>query len=141
MTVCGGAARIHRWATALLVGTALGSVLGSVAIGTVAPAGAAPDRTKVAVRYDLTGSAVAGYVTYQTTSGQAHATDVPLPWSVRLTGSMTNATSPTPYSLSAQSVGPGVLTCTIRVNDTVVSQHTATGNPARVLCENHGQRS
>lgn len=128
--------RAHHALTPLLVGV----LVGAAVTGGVPPAGAAPDLTRAAIRYDLTGSGVAGYVTYQTNSGQSHAVNAPLPWSIQLTGQMMNSTSLAPYSLSAQGVGPGVLTCTIRVGDKVVSQNTATGNPARVLCENHGQR-
>ncbi|ORB03329.1 hypothetical protein BST33_04025 [Mycolicibacter minnesotensis] len=115
-----------------------GALIASAAIVGAGSAGAEPDRTKVPVRYDLTGTGVAGYITYQTQNGQAHATNTPLPWSIQLTGSMTSADSPASYSLSAQSAGPGTLTCTVTVNGKVISQNTATGAPARVLCEHHG---
>ncbi|OBI24487.1 hypothetical protein EHH44_01800 [Mycolicibacter terrae] len=117
-----------------------GALVASAAFTGVPSAGATPDHTKVPVRYDLSGTGVAGYVTYQTQNGQAHATNVSLPWSIQLTGSMTNMASPASYSLSAQSAGPGTLNCTVRVNGKVVSQNTATGDPARVLCETHGPR-
>jgi len=117
-----------------------GTFIAAASLAGIPSAGATPDHTKVPVRYDLTGAGVAGYVTYQTQNGQAHATNVPLPWSIQLTGSMTNAASPAPYSLSAQSAGPGALTCTVSVNGKVVSQNTATGDPARVLCETHGPK-
>lgn len=117
-----------------------GVLVASATIAGAPSAGATPDHTKVPVRYDLSGTGVAGYVTYQTQNGQAHATNVPLPWSIQLTGSMTNAASPASYSLSAQSAGPGALTCTVTVNGKVVSRNTATGDPARVLCETHGPK-
>ncbi|OBK85131.1 hypothetical protein A5648_07755 [Mycolicibacter sinensis] len=117
-----------------------GVLLAAAALAGVPSAGATPDHTKVPVRYDLSGTGVAGYVTYQTQNGQAHATNVPLPWSIQLTGSMTNAASPASYSLSAQSAGPGALSCTVTVKGKVVAQNSATGNPARVLCETHGPR-
>lgn len=117
-----------------------GVLIASAAVAGAGSAGATPDNTKVPVRYDLTGTGVAGYVTYQVQNGQAHATNVTLPWSIQLTGSMTNAASPASYSLSAQSAGPGALTCTVTVNGKVVSQNTATGDPARVLCETHGPK-
>lgn len=123
----------NRRALSFLLGTAIGSAC----VWGVPAAGAAPDPTKAAVRYDLTGSGAAGYVTYQINTGQAHATNVPLPWSVQLT---MNATSASPYMLSAQGVGPGSITCTVRVDGKVVSQNTATGDPARVVCEYHGNR-
>ncbi|HTM83940.1 MAG TPA: MmpS family transport accessory protein [Mycobacterium sp.] len=136
MTVYPSPVRLPRKAMSVL----LGALIASTTVWGVPPAGAAPDLTKVPVRYDLTGSGLAGYVTYQTQNGQAHATNAALPWSIQLAGSMTNMTSPASYSLSAQGVGPGVLTCTITVKDKVVSQSTATGDPARVLCETHGPR-
>lgn len=136
MTVHPSPVRTRRRATSLL----LGVLLASAAVAGVPAAGATPDHTKVPVRYDLTGAGVAGYVTYQTQNGQAHATNVPLPWSIQLTGSMTNAASPASYSLSAQTAGPGTLTCTVSVNGKVVSQNTSAGDPARVLCETHGPK-
>ena len=126
-----------RNATMLL----LGALTAAATVAGVGPAGAVPDLTQVPVRYDLTGTGVAGYITYQTQNGQAHATNAPLPWSIELAGSMTNMASPNAYNLSAQGVGPGTLSCKVSVKGKVVSQSTATGNPARVLCENHGPRS
>ena len=132
MTVHASAVRMP-FLISLLVG-----VLTAVAIALGLPsAAAAPDETRVPVRYDLTGTGVAGYITYQTNNGQAHATNAPLPWSLELSGWKTNSTTLNPYLLSAQTVGPGTLTCTVSVNGTVISESTATGNPARVLCENH----
>jgi hypothetical protein len=127
---------MRRKATTLL----FGALVASATVAGVAPAGATPDLTKVPVRYDLTGTGVAGYVTYQTQNGQAHATNAALPWSIQLAGSKTNMASPASYSLSAQGVGPGTLSCTVSVDGKIVSQNTATGNPARVLCETHGPR-
>ncbi|MEB3030553.1 MmpS family transport accessory protein [[Mycobacterium] nativiensis] len=136
MTVHPSPVRTPRRSMSLLAGV----LIASAAIAGVPTAGATPDNTKVPVRYDLTGTGVASYITYQVQNGQAHATNAPLPWSIQLTGSMTNAASPASYSLSAQSAGPGALTCTVTVNGKVVSQNTATGNPARVLCETHGPK-
>jgi hypothetical protein len=121
---------MRRKATTLL----FGALVASATVAGVAPAGAAPDLTLVPIRYDLTGTGVAGYVTYQTQNGQAHATNAPLPWSIQLTGRMTNVDAPAAYSVSAQSAGPGTLSCTVSVNGKVVSQNTASGSPARVLC-------
>lgn len=118
----------------------LGALVASATIAGAGTAGATPDLTRVPVRYDLTGTGVASYITYQVQNGQAHATNATLPWSLQLTGAMTNAASPSSYSLSAQSAGPGALTCTVTVNGKVVSENTATGNPARVLCETHGPK-
>lgn len=112
----------------------LGTAIGSACLWGIPAAGAAPGVSDATVRYELTGVGAAGYVTYQGNNGQGHATNVPLPWSVQLT--IGNASSAT-HLLSAQGVGPGAITCTIKVNGKVVSQNTATGDPARVLCENH----
>ncbi|OMC08247.1 hypothetical protein A5735_02025 [Mycolicibacter heraklionensis] len=127
---------MRRKAMTLLIG----ALVASATIAGAGAAGATPDHTRVPVRYDLTGTGVASYITYQSQNGQAHATNAPLPWSIQLAGAMTNAASPASYSLSAQSAGPGALTCTITVNGKVVSESTATGNPARVLCETHGPK-
>ncbi len=125
---------IHRVTLPALVAVALGAV-------TVAPQAAAiPDSNAMTLTYELSGAGTAGYVTYQTNTGQQHAVNAALPWTMQLTGWMTSSSNPAPYSLSAQSAGPGSLTCTIRINGAVVSRQTATGNPARVLCEHHGKR-
>lgn len=121
----------NRRALSLLLTTAIGSAC----VWGVPAAGAAPNVTDATVRYELTGSGAAGYVTYQTNNGQGHATNVPLPWAVQLTiGSASSAS----HILSAQGVGPGAITCTVKVDGKVVSQNTATGDPARVVCESHG---
>lgn len=130
MTVHPSPVPMRRKATTLL----FGALVASATVAGVAPAGATPDLTLVPIRYDLTGTGVAGYVTYQTQNGQAHATNAPLPWSIQLTGRMTNVDAPAAYSVSAQSAGPGTLSCTVSVNGKVVSQNTASGSPARVLC-------
>lgn len=135
MTAHPSPVRMPRKAMSLLLGT----LVASATIAGAGPASASPDHTVVPVRYDLTGTSVASYITYQGQNVQSHATNATLPWSLQLTGTMTNATSPRSYSLSAQSAGPGTLNCTITVNGKVVSQNTATGAPARVLCETHGQ--
>ncbi|WP_234784524.1 MmpS family transport accessory protein [Mycolicibacter nonchromogenicus] len=136
MTAHPSSVGMRRKAMSLLIG----ALVASATIAGAGVAGATPDHTRVPVRYDLSGSGVASYITYQSQNGQAHATNAPLPWSIQLAGSMTNAASPSSYSLSAQSAGPGALTCTITVNGKVVSENTATGNPARVLCETHGPK-
>lgn len=115
-----------------------GFLVGSAAVWGVPVAGATPDKTRATVRYELTGSGVAGYVTYQTNDGQAHAADVPLPWSTEFLGWMQDANTPaSAYLVSAQGVGPGSIGCKVLIAGTVVAQNTATGDPARVLCEHH----
>ncbi|HEX7323475.1 MAG TPA: MmpS family transport accessory protein [Mycobacterium sp.] len=118
-----------------------GVVIGSAAIW-VAVAGAAPsdDPVNATVRYELTGAGVAGYVTYQTERGQLHAANVPLPWSVQVTRLSDGSIMTADNSLSAQTAGPGSITCVIKVDGKVVAQNTATGEPARVLCQSHEGR-
>ena len=110
-----------------------GLLIASAAVWSVHQADALPvERTQV--RYQLSGTGVATYVTYQTDTGQLHATNVSLPWSMEVTRRPTTS----PQMLSAQSAGPGSITCTIEVDGKVVSQNTAEGDPARVVCEDHG---
>jgi hypothetical protein len=126
-----------------LLSILFGVVVGSAAaISAVPTAGAEPsDPAHAKVTYELTGSGVAGYVTYQTDNGQLHATDATLPWSIQVTRWATVPSNSASNSLSAQSAGPGALTCVIRVDGKVVTQNTATGDPARVLCETHEGRT
>jgi hypothetical protein len=126
-----------------LLSILFGVVVGSAAaISAVPTAGAEPsDPAHAKVTYELTGSGVAGYVTYQTDNGQLHATDVTLPWSIQVTRWATTPTYSASSNLSAQSAGPGSLGCLIKVDGKMVSQNTATGDPARVLCENHDGRA
>jgi hypothetical protein len=121
----------------------LGVLAGCAAVISGFPAaGAEPsDPAHATVTYQLSGSGVAGYVTYQTDNGQLHATDVTLPWSMQVTRSSTTPSSTASNTLTAQSAGPGALTCVIKIDGKVVSQNTATGDPARVLCENHEGRA
>jgi hypothetical protein len=95
------------------------------------------DIPKPLIRYEVSGPGLAGYITYQTNNGQAHEANVALPWSTQLTGKMGNRAHINAYSVSATGVGPGSISCTMSVNGKVVSQYTATGNPARVVCAQH----
>ncbi|MBS9532709.1 hypothetical protein KIH27_03805 [Mycobacterium sp. M1] len=111
----------------------LGTVVAAAAVTVVPVAGAEPyPPHRIAIRYDLSGAGVATYVTYQTNYGQQHATNVTLPWSVQISGYGASQEHAIPYSLSAQ--GPGSLTCRISVDGKVISESTAAGTPARVLC-------
>lgn len=120
-----------RRATSVLFCVLLGVTIGVVPTAGADPADptTTPARTRATVRYELTGAGVAGYVTYQTNNGQAHATNAPLPWSLQLDGWKNS-----PWSLSAQSAGPGSLTCSVVIDGKVANQNTATGDPARVVC-------
>jgi Mycobacterium membrane protein len=80
------------------------------------------------VTYQLSGSSpVAEYISFQTDTGQQQQANVKLPWSTQFT-----AFGGEVYVLSAQS--PGSITCTILVDQKVVSQATANGQPARTVC-------
>ncbi|KAA1252233.1 hypothetical protein F0Q45_00120 [Mycobacterium simiae] len=79
------------------------------------------------VRYEISGSGVAEYISYQTNTGQQRAVNVGLPWSTQFTGFGGQV-----FVLSAQ--GPGSITCRILVNGEVVTQQTATGAPGHTVC-------
>lgn len=128
----GQASSVHK--PRKVVSLLLGGALGAAAVAGVPAAGAEPyPAHRATIRYDLTGAGTATYITYQTNNGQAHAVNVALPWSVELSGWATNDDNAVPYVLSAQ--GPGALTCRISVNGKVVSESTAAGTPARVVCQ------
>lgn len=111
-------------------------IVASTAVWCV-PAAAAPWPTSTVVRYDVTGSGAASYITYQTLRGQQHATNVTLPWSVQYTDMVASTTTSAAHMVSAQTAGPGSLTCTVSLDGKVVARNTASGDPARVMCENH----
>jgi hypothetical protein len=80
------------------------------------------------VTYQISGSApVADYISYQSDTGQSEQAQVPLPWRTQFT-----AFGGQVFVISAQS--PGSITCTILLDDKVVSQATANGAPARTVC-------
>jgi hypothetical protein len=80
------------------------------------------------VTYQLSGSSpVAEYISFQTDTGQQQQANVKLPWSTQFT-----AFGGEVFVISAQS--PGSVTCTILLDQTVVSQATANGQPARTVC-------
>jgi hypothetical protein len=83
------------------------------------------------IRYEVSGApGTAEYLTYEIDFGQAHETNVSLPWSKQFTSS----TSAYSFLVSAQGHGPGSLTCRILIDGRVVSQATASGQPARTVC-------
>jgi hypothetical protein len=103
-----------------------------VGVGGAAAGSAAADRpllppSSETVRYQVSGSGAAEYITYEVDYHQQYEPNVPLPWTKQFT------VLPGPvYVLSAQ--GDGSITCTISINDNVVSTMTATGTPARAAC-------
>jgi hypothetical protein len=89
-------------------------------------ANALPENPKVT--YEVSGPAVAEYISYQSDNGQQHAVNAKLPWSTRFTGFGGQV-----FALSAQ--GPGPISCKILLDGNVVSDATATtGTPARTVC-------
>ncbi len=83
------------------------------------------------IRYEVSGApGTAEYLTYEIDAGQAHEANVRLPWSKQFSASP----SANSFVLSAQGHGPGTLTCRILVDGKVISQATASGDPARTVC-------
>jgi hypothetical protein len=134
--------RTRRTAMSILSGVLVGSTTfwGAPSAG-ADPSTSPSDPTQATVRYELTGTGVAAYVTYATDSNQQHATDVSLPWAMQVTRIVASYASTYASVLSAQGAGPGTITCIIKVDGKVVSQNTATGDPARVVCESHQGRN
>ncbi|MGC2652639.1 MAG: MmpS family transport accessory protein [Mycobacterium sp.] len=82
------------------------------------------------VRYEVSGApGTAEYLTYEIDYQQGHETNVSLPWSKQFSTSRGHT-----FLLSAQGHGPGSLTCRILIDGRVVSQATASGEPARTVC-------
>lgn len=83
------------------------------------------------IRYEVNGApGTAEYLTYEIDYGQAHETNVRLPWSKQFSADLAGHT----LLLSAQGTGSGTLTCRILVDGNLVSQATASGQPARTVC-------
>ena len=114
----------HRSGPSILF--ALGIGFANMCGGAVAGVASANDNPQV--RYEVSGPAVAEYISYQTDTGQQRAVNPKLPWSTQFT-----AFAGEVFVLSAQ--GPGPLTCKILMDGNVVSNATATvGTPARTVC-------
>ncbi len=86
------------------------------------------------IRYEVTGApSMAEYLTYEIDYNQAHETNVGLPWSKQFSAGPGRT-----FLLSAQGHGTGSLTCRIRANGRVISEATASGQPARTMCAPSG---
>jgi Mycobacterium membrane protein len=84
------------------------------------------------IRYEVSGPAVAEYISFQTNTGQQRAVNAKLPWSTEFPGFGGIVSV-----ISAQ--GPGPITCKILIDGNVVSNATATvGTPARTVCSHDG---
>ncbi|MCV7195908.1 MmpS family transport accessory protein [Mycobacterium angelicum] len=103
------------------------SILLALGIGLTATCGLANADPTPKARYEVSGSGVAEYISYQTVEGQQHAVNVPLPWSTEFTSFGGQV-----FVLSAQ--GQGSITCKISLDGNVVSQQTATGVPGHTVC-------
>ena len=79
------------------------------------------------VRYEVSGTGVAEYISYQTPQGQLNATNVPLPWSTEF-----QAFGGEVFVLSAQ--GQGTIACKISLDGTQVNDAHSTGTPGRAVC-------
>ncbi|MHA7650678.1 MmpS family transport accessory protein [Mycobacterium sp. ML4] len=87
-----------------------------------APPGAFPK-----VHYEVSGTGMAEYISFQTQSGQQRAVNVPLPWSTDFQGFGGQV-----YVLSAQ--GQGTISCKIVLNGNVVNDAHSTGKPGMAIC-------
>jgi MmpS family membrane protein len=105
------------------------SILLAVGIGLANACGVAnaiPSNPRVT--YEVSGPAVAEWISYQSDNGQQRALNAKLPWSTQFT-----AFGGEVFALSAQGAGP--LNCKIKLDGNVVSDATATtGTPARTVC-------
>lgn len=95
-----------------------------------------PPKYDKTIRYEVSGTPdTAEYLTYEIDYGQAHETNVRLPWSKQFKEDPPGHT----LLLSAQGTGSGTLTCRIFVDGYPVSQATASGQPARTICSPSNQ--
>ena len=76
-------------------------------------------------RYEVTGSGVAQYISYQTDAGQLHQVNAPLPWSTEFTSYGGQV-----FVISAQGVGP--IRCRILLDGNVVADAQSAGG--RTVC-------
>ena len=79
------------------------------------------------VQYEVSGTGVAEFISYQTPQGQLRATNVTLPWSTEF-----KSFGGEVYVLSAQ--GQGTIACKITVGGNVVNDAHSTGTPGRAVC-------
>lgn len=104
------------------------SILGVLVAITVAVSPVATARPQAPkIRYEVSGTSLAEYLSYQDDNGQQHQANVRLPWSTQF-----SAFGGEVFVISAQ--GPGPITCRILIDGNVVNQATANGRPARTVC-------
>ncbi|MCV6984370.1 hypothetical protein H7H78_02565 [Mycobacterium shinjukuense] len=103
------------------------SILLAMGMGLAATCGVATADDLPRVRYEVSGTGIAEFISYQTATGQQRATNVPLPWSTEFT-----AFGGQVFVLSAQ--GPGTIACRILLDGNVVNDAKSTGLPGRAVC-------
>ena len=122
----------RRTAPSILFAVVVGfaATVSSTATANAVPRPQAPQYDAM-IRYEVSGAPdTAEYLTYEIDYGQAHETNVRLPWSKQFKADPYGHT----FLLSAQGTGSGTLTCRIFVNGKLVSEATASGQPARTIC-------
>jgi Mycobacterium membrane protein len=123
--------RTNRRTLVISLATIL-TISAGTASGTANATGRPQSPSDPLIRYEVSGApGTAEYLTYELDYGQAHETNVSLPWSKQFHPASTSSRS---FLLSAQGHGPGSLTCRILIDGRVVSQATASGQPARTVC-------
>jgi len=106
------------------------AVVAAVGGGTL-PAAHATGNEEPMIRYEVSGvPGTAEYLSYEIEFSQGHEANVPLPWSKQFKDTPPGHT----LLISAQGHGAGSITCRILVDGKLVSQATASGDPARTVC-------
>ncbi len=113
-------------------------IVSAVVVGIVAftgdgamPLASAGGSDESTIRYEVSGTpGTAEYLTYEKDFTQAHEANVTLPWSTQFKDKPPGHT----LLVSAQGHGTGSITCRILVDGKLVSQATASGQPARTVC-------
>lgn len=111
--------------TTRLVAPAMLLALGIGFAGTCGVASAQPDPPTV--RYEVSGPAVAEYISFQTLNGQRKLANVPLPWSIEMPSFWAQQ-----FVLSAQ--GQGTIACRILLDGTQVTDAHGSGTPGHTIC-------
>lgn len=107
------------------------SIAFAVATAFAAPCGVASATPKPGefpqVSYEVSGTGMAEYISWQSEQGQQHAVNVPLPWSTQF-----KSFGGQVFVLSAQ--GQGTIACAIKLDGNVVNDSHSTGTPGRAVC-------
>ena len=128
----------RRTAPSILFAVVVGfaATVGSTATANAVDRPQTPPKYDKTILYEVSGApGTAEYLTYEVDYAQAHETNVQLPWSKQFPEDPAGHT----LLLSAQGTGSGTLTCRILVDGNLVSQATASGQPARTVCSPSNQ--